>query len=135
MKGIHKSSLLETDWKNLRGYYQRLTKTKISDDDGSEVRRVRTKNCVSYGLLDTMLNLILAGPQVSNPREWARYPARKEVIFLFWLLPAVTSLHHSIVYSHCPRSFLATEPLTTGGTKSCPNIEMCENASARNKPV
>lgn len=39
MKGIHKSSLLETDWKNLRGYYQRLTKTKISDDDGSEVRR------------------------------------------------------------------------------------------------
>ncbi|THC87622.1 hypothetical protein EYZ11_012932 [Aspergillus tanneri] len=39
LKGIHKSSSLETDWKNLRGYYQKLTKNKINDEDGSEVRR------------------------------------------------------------------------------------------------
>ncbi|KAB8259318.1 hypothetical protein BDV32DRAFT_150645 [Aspergillus pseudonomiae] len=39
LKGIHKSSSLEADWKNLGGYYQRLTKTRIDDHDGSEVRR------------------------------------------------------------------------------------------------
>ncbi|KAJ1704834.1 hypothetical protein NYO67_13011 [Aspergillus flavus] len=39
LKGIHKSSSLEADWKNLRGYYQRLTKTRSNDHDGSEVRR------------------------------------------------------------------------------------------------
>ncbi|EYE96405.1 uncharacterized protein EURHEDRAFT_432825, partial [Aspergillus ruber CBS 135680] len=38
-KDINKSSSLETDWKNLRGYYQKITKTKINDEDGSEVRR------------------------------------------------------------------------------------------------
>ncbi|KAE8379024.1 hypothetical protein BDV26DRAFT_303912 [Aspergillus bertholletiae] len=39
LKGIHKSSSLEADWKNLRGYYQRLTKTRINDHNRSEVHR------------------------------------------------------------------------------------------------
>ncbi|KAJ6006996.1 major facilitator superfamily domain-containing protein [Penicillium canescens] len=38
LKGVHKSSPLNTDWKNLRGYYQKLTETKINDEDGLEVR-------------------------------------------------------------------------------------------------
>ncbi|KAJ5608636.1 hypothetical protein N7528_009203 [Penicillium herquei] len=38
-KGIQKASTLETDWKNLRLYYQKLTKITINDDDGSEIRK------------------------------------------------------------------------------------------------
>jgi len=48
LKGIHKSSSLKTDWKNLRGYYQKLTKIKINDEDGSEVRRVSNINSNSF---------------------------------------------------------------------------------------
>lgn len=44
LKGINKSSSLETDWKNLRGYYQKLTRININDEDGSEVRRVSNIN-------------------------------------------------------------------------------------------
>lgn len=40
IKGIQKASTLETDWKNLRLYYQKLTKIIINDEDGSEIRRV-----------------------------------------------------------------------------------------------
>ncbi|KAJ5358329.1 uncharacterized protein N7496_010742 [Penicillium cataractarum] len=39
LKRINKASSLNTDWKNLRGYYQKLTKIKINDEDGSDVRR------------------------------------------------------------------------------------------------
>ncbi|KAL3255990.1 hypothetical protein ABHI18_007893 [Aspergillus niger] len=39
LKCIHKASSLNMDWKNLRGYYQKLTKIKINDEDGSDVRR------------------------------------------------------------------------------------------------
>ncbi|KAH3113789.1 hypothetical protein KXX00_000940 [Aspergillus fumigatus] len=49
-KGIHKSSSLNTDWKNLRGYYQKLTKSKIDDIDGSEVRRGIKYLVVEHGL-------------------------------------------------------------------------------------
>ncbi|KAL4984463.1 hypothetical protein BDW68DRAFT_193609 [Aspergillus falconensis] len=49
-KGIHKSSSLNTDWKNLRGYYQKLTKIKINDEDGSEVRRGIKYLIVEHGL-------------------------------------------------------------------------------------
>ncbi|KAL2836851.1 hypothetical protein BJX68DRAFT_250307 [Aspergillus pseudodeflectus] len=49
-KGIHKSSSLNTDWKNLRGYYQKLTKIKIDDKDGSEVRRGIKYLVVEHGL-------------------------------------------------------------------------------------
>jgi hypothetical protein len=37
---INQSSTFETDWKNLRCYYQKLTKILINDEDGSEIRRV-----------------------------------------------------------------------------------------------
>jgi len=40
VKGINKASTLETDWKNLHLYYQKLTKIVINDEDGSEIRRV-----------------------------------------------------------------------------------------------
>ncbi|CAG8198816.1 unnamed protein product [Penicillium nalgiovense] len=40
IKGINKASTFETDWKNLRCYYQKLTKIVIKDEDGSEIRRV-----------------------------------------------------------------------------------------------
>ncbi|KAJ5249289.1 hypothetical protein N7468_000740 [Penicillium chermesinum] len=39
LKGINKASTLETDWKNLRLYYQKLTKIVINDKDSSEIRR------------------------------------------------------------------------------------------------
>ncbi|KAJ5701030.1 hypothetical protein N7488_008578 [Penicillium malachiteum] len=39
IKGIQKASTLETDWKNLRLYYQKLTKITIKDEDGSEIQR------------------------------------------------------------------------------------------------
>ncbi|KAB8227561.1 DUF3435 domain-containing protein [Aspergillus alliaceus] len=52
LKGIHKSSSLMTDWKNLRGYYQKVTKIKINDQDGSEVRR-GIKFLVEENRLDT----------------------------------------------------------------------------------
>ncbi|KAK6810763.1 hypothetical protein RU639_013526 [Aspergillus parasiticus] len=52
LKGIHKSSSLEADWKNLRGYHQRPTKTRINDHDGSEVRR-GLKYLVHENELDT----------------------------------------------------------------------------------
>ncbi|PYH76328.1 hypothetical protein BO82DRAFT_407201 [Aspergillus uvarum CBS 121591] len=35
LKRINKASSLNTEWKNLRGYYQKLTKIKINDEDGS----------------------------------------------------------------------------------------------------
>lgn len=54
-KGIHKSSSLNTDWKNLRGYYQKLTKSKIDDIDGSEVRRVSSMNHYSFDLFDRLV--------------------------------------------------------------------------------
>ncbi|KAH1586807.1 hypothetical protein KXX44_000412, partial [Aspergillus fumigatus] len=41
---------LNTDWKNLRGYYQKLTKSKIDDIDGSEVRRGIKYLVVEHGL-------------------------------------------------------------------------------------
>ncbi|KAL2817948.1 hypothetical protein BDW59DRAFT_152275 [Aspergillus cavernicola] len=50
LKRIHKSSSLNTDWKNLRGYYQKLTKIKINDEDGSEVRRGIKYLVVEHGL-------------------------------------------------------------------------------------
>ncbi|OGM39396.1 hypothetical protein ABOM_012132 [Aspergillus bombycis] len=37
LKQIHKASSLMTDWKNLRLYYQRLTKTQINDQDSKEI--------------------------------------------------------------------------------------------------
>ncbi|KAJ9211277.1 hypothetical protein DTO166G4_7110 [Paecilomyces variotii] len=40
LKRINKASSLNTDWKNLCGYYQKLTKIKINDKDSSDVRRV-----------------------------------------------------------------------------------------------
>ncbi|KAJ5795929.1 uncharacterized protein N7518_004469 [Penicillium psychrosexuale] len=39
IKGINKASTFETDWKNLRCYYQKLTKVIINDEDSSEIRR------------------------------------------------------------------------------------------------
>ncbi|RMJ22220.1 hypothetical protein PHISP_06911 [Aspergillus sp. HF37] len=39
LKGIHKFSSLEADWKNFRGYYQKITKTRIGSENGQEVRR------------------------------------------------------------------------------------------------
>lgn len=48
--GINKASTLETDWKNLRLYYQRLTKIIINDDDGSEIRRGMKYLVQEFGL-------------------------------------------------------------------------------------
>ncbi|KAH1338126.1 hypothetical protein KXV22_005508 [Aspergillus fumigatus] len=45
-----KLNSLNTDWKNLRGYYQKLTKSKIDDIDGSEVRRGIKYLVVEHGL-------------------------------------------------------------------------------------
>lgn len=55
LKRINKASSLEADWKNFRGYYQKLTKTKINDENGSEVRRVSRKNRTPFDLLDSLL--------------------------------------------------------------------------------
>ncbi|KAJ5346768.1 uncharacterized protein N7506_000021 [Penicillium brevicompactum] len=52
IKGINKASTLETDWKNLRLYYQKLTKIVINDEDGSEIRR-GMKYLVQEFCLDT----------------------------------------------------------------------------------
>jgi hypothetical protein len=48
LKRINKASSLNTDWKNLRGYYQKLTKIKINDEDGSDVRRVSNTWILSF---------------------------------------------------------------------------------------
>jgi hypothetical protein len=32
------------DWKTLRSYYQKLTKIKINDEEGSDVRRFSNMN-------------------------------------------------------------------------------------------
>ena len=42
LKGIRKSSTLETDWKTFCGYYEMVTKTKIDGNTSKEVRRVST---------------------------------------------------------------------------------------------
>ncbi|KAJ5179439.1 hypothetical protein N7492_002649, partial [Penicillium capsulatum] len=48
--GINKASTLETDWKNLRLYYQKLTKVIINDGDGSEIRRGMKYLVQEFGL-------------------------------------------------------------------------------------
>ncbi|KAJ5117911.1 uncharacterized protein N7443_001745 [Penicillium atrosanguineum] len=50
IKGINKASTLETDWKNLRCYYQKLTKIVINDEDGSEIRRGMKYLVQEFGL-------------------------------------------------------------------------------------
>lgn len=48
LKRIHKASTLNMDWKTLRSYYQKLTKIKINDEEGSDVRRVSNMNLNSF---------------------------------------------------------------------------------------
>lgn len=55
LKGINKSSLLEMDWKNLQGYYWKIIKTKINDEDGLAVQRVSNESHTSYNLLGSLL--------------------------------------------------------------------------------
>ncbi|OQE09712.1 hypothetical protein PENFLA_c100G09029 [Penicillium flavigenum] len=50
IKGINKASTFETDWKNLRCYYQKLTKIVINDEDGSEIRRGMKYLVQEFGL-------------------------------------------------------------------------------------
>ncbi|KAJ5981933.1 hypothetical protein N7451_012033 [Penicillium sp. IBT 35674x] len=50
VKGINKASTFGTDWKNLRCYYQRLTKITINDEDGSEIRRGMKYLVKDFGL-------------------------------------------------------------------------------------
>ncbi|KAJ6067943.1 uncharacterized protein N7446_004980 [Penicillium canescens] len=50
IKGINKASTFETDWKNLRCYYQKLTKIVIKDEDGSEIRRGMKYLVQEFGL-------------------------------------------------------------------------------------
>ncbi|KAJ6061027.1 hypothetical protein N7499_004108 [Penicillium canescens] len=50
IKGINKASTFETDWKNLRCYYQELTNIVIKDEDGSEIRRGMKYLVQEFGL-------------------------------------------------------------------------------------
>ncbi|EQL33377.1 hypothetical protein BDFG_04532 [Blastomyces dermatitidis ATCC 26199] len=53
LKGIHKASSFKGDWRSFRLYYERVTKNKIRDEDGSNVRR-RIKYLIDTNGLDTM---------------------------------------------------------------------------------
>jgi len=43
------------DWKNLQGYYWKIIKTKINDEDGLAVQRVSNESHTSYNLLGSLL--------------------------------------------------------------------------------
>ena len=40
LKGMKKASALRADWKTFRGYYRKVTRSKISQDDSEEVNAV-----------------------------------------------------------------------------------------------
>ncbi|KAH2144417.1 hypothetical protein KXV68_005553 [Aspergillus fumigatus] len=100
-KGIHKSSSLNTDWKNLRGYYQKLTKSKIDDIDGSEVRRGIKYLVVEHGL-DTQ-------PKKKTPVYIEDIGPLNETILLTQLKKTTFALPE-VVYGPslviCPHTFL-----------------------------
>ena len=80
--GINKASTLETDWKNLRLYYQKLTKIIINDGDGSEIRRVRHLEYILVQLDDLDLPLY-TGYEVFGTRVWFRHAACKKDTSLY----------------------------------------------------
>ena len=40
LKGMKKASALHADWKSFQGYYHKVTRSKISQDDSEEVNAV-----------------------------------------------------------------------------------------------
>lgn len=45
LRGIKKASALRADWKFFRGYYRRITRTKISPEDSEEINAVGYLAC------------------------------------------------------------------------------------------
>ena len=50
LEGIGKSSSLEVDWRTFQCYYENVTKSKVDDDDGCEVRRVTRLDVSGLGV-------------------------------------------------------------------------------------